>query len=270
VARKSSAEKTEVNAEVASSVQFDNPEDVQPINDSILEVDPKMLAETAQLPPKMDDPRWKSYVMSLFEPDELEDDRPKVAGLRRVVRKVIGPIVCGKAKVKQFPTLENGQRATAEYKVVILNKHMLDYDDQPYEMEFTDAADAWVHNIKGAEFALFPVANACTRAQVRALRNALSLDVAASEEMTDQPVEDAGLSGMITESQITKLDIKCQEFDIDLMKYINMGAIKYKKIDDVPYKKAIQMFSRLTDYQRKVKPIPEEITGYHSDWRGKA
>lgn len=243
-------------------VDFKNNEDIVPVEENFV-------VESVELPPSMSDTQWQNYVMSHFEADELEDGRPKVDGLRRVVRKLIGPIISGKASVKQVPTLENGQRSTVEYTVVVLNINNSEYGDAVSQLEFTDAADAWHANMppNGLEFARFPVAIASTRAEVRALRKVLNLKIAAAEEISNQPLAESGVDGQITEGQITKIDIKCQEHNINVMKFINMGKVQYKEIKDVSYDKAIKMFQLLTDYQRKIRDIPPTIQGYIADWR---
>jgi hypothetical protein len=263
----------EVNADVAASIDFDNISDVEPINDDgiITNIQPeeeKQEELVKEKEPKINDPDWTSWVLGQFEQNELDEGLPKVNGLRRMARKLIGPIIKSKSDTKQCPTIENEQRATVEYTIVILNKYLLEDDEEPHIIEFTDVADAYKGNIKGLEYARFPTANASTRAEVRVLRKLLNLSVVASEEISDQPLEEAGFSNRITESQITKIDIKCHQLNIDVMKFINMGKTKYNKIEDIPQITAVKMFGLINEYQQEVKPIPESIKGYSPSWRG--
>lgn len=271
----------EKNAEVAASLDFDNPEEVEIIEDPGLTGDFKSTTEDNRVvhsevvvPPKMDDISWTAWVMSQFEPSELDQGLPKANGLRRLVRKLIGPIISAYPDTRQCPTIENEHRATVEYTVIILNRYQLEDGEEPYEMRFGDVADAYLGNIRGLEYARFPSAMAATRAQVRALRMALNLAVVASEEVSDQPLEESGLTGKITESQITKIDIKCQQLDIDVIKFINMGKLKYNSITDVGHKKAIDMFAVINKYQQYDPTkadtglkIPDSIKGYRLNWR---
>jgi hypothetical protein len=150
--------------------------------------------------------------------------------------------------------------------VVVKNVHQLNDHETPYEVRYTDAADAYKGNVKGLEYARFPVAMAASRAQGRALRMALSLGVVAAEEISDQPLEEAGFSGTITKSQIDKIDIKCQQLNIDVLKFMNMGKQKYFSIEEVANRTAISMFKLLNEYQQGVKEIPTNILGYQTDW----
>lgn len=217
--------------------------------------------------PPMDSPDWKDWVMSHFLPTELDNGLPKVDGLRRVTRKLIGPILEGHTKVVQYPTIENEQRATVEYTVVVQNRHQLGDHETPYEVRFTDAADAFKGNVKGLEYARFPVAMAASRAQGRALRMALNLGVVAAEEISDQPLEEAGFASSITKSQIDKIDIKCQQLNIDVLKFMNIGTQKYYNIEEVSNRTAIKMFKLLNEYQQGVKEIPTGILGYQTEWK---
>ena len=90
----------EVNADVAAAVDFDNADYIQPIEDGdgiagavLTESEAKKELVKFQIPPKMDDPKWTDWVLSQFEPSELEEGLPKVDGLRRLTRKLIGPIL---------------------------------------------------------------------------------------------------------------------------------------------------------------------------------
>jgi hypothetical protein len=243
--------------------------DIQPIEDSLFcpadgpEVEPKTPI------PSITDIEWTNYVLGEFKPEELYEGMPKANGLRRLVRKLIGPILKSKAKIKQVPSIDNEQRSTAEYTVVVLNRYQLEENEEPYIIEFTDAADAWRGNLwaQSEEYAKFPVAMASTRAEVRALRKALNLGVVAAEEISDQPIEESGFSGRITESQISKIDIKCEQLDIDFMAFIGLG--KYKRIEDVSSSTGISMFKLLNEYQGNRKPIPDKIKGYKKNWRDK-
>lgn len=256
------SKKKEIVEEAVLSIDLDNPENVEILDD---ETD---INQDLTLDPKMDDPAWTTWVLGQFESSELEDGLPKVDGLRRLVRKLVGPIIKGKAKTRQAPTIENEQRATVEYTVRVLNKYQLYDYEEPYIVEFTDVADAYRGNIKGLEYARFPTAMAATRAEARALRKVLNLGIVASDEISDQPLEEAGFTGKISESQITKIDIKCQQLDIDVIKFINMGKVKYNSVENVSNNTAIKMFGLINEYQQEVKPIPESIIGYKPNWRG--
>jgi hypothetical protein len=227
--------------------------------------------------PKIEDIGWLDYVMSLFEPEELDDGYPKRNGLCRLVRKVFGPVLKSYPHTVQVPTPQNMMRATVEYNLVVLNRKMLEPGETPYEMHFADVADAYIDNIKGDAYVVFPTANASTRAEVRALRKILNIEIVAAEELPD-PSFNTSVSGEIPDSLVSKIDIKCAFLNIDLMKYINMGRGKpgkpepFTDIKEVPWALGQKMFNALNVYQQdiskgKTDVIPAKIVGYKSNWR---
>lgn len=227
--------------------------------------------------PKIEDPDWLDYVMSLFEPDELDDGYPKANGLRRIVRKVFGPIIKAYPHTVQIPTPQNLMRATVEFTVVVLNKKQLDQDEVPYEMHFADVADAYIDNIKGDVFASFPPAIASTRAEVRALRKMLNIGIVAAEELPD-PNFSKSVAGEIPDSLVNKIDSKCGFLNINVMKFINMGRGKpgkpavFGSIKEVSWALGQKMFSALNVYQQDISKggtdvIPAKIVGYNPNWR---
>jgi hypothetical protein len=216
--------------------------------------------------PTMEDPEWEDYILKQFMPEELDRGLPKANGLRRLVRKNIGPIISGKVHVCQVPTIDNEHRSTVEYELQILNIYNLQDGESPYVVTYSEAADAYLANVKGQEFARFPVAMASTRAQTRALRFALNLSKVSSEECTDMPLEASGFSKKITINQIESIDVKCQQLDIDVLKFIAMGKKKYKKMEDVSHEDAVSMFKLINLYQQQKKDVPDDIIGYDPDW----
>src|SRR4051794_38377276 len=103
----------ENNADVAASVNFGNVEDIQPLEEELIThdgiaINKNIQTEDLKIPPRIYEVGWNDYVMGEFQENEVEDGRPKVNGLRRLTRKLIGPILRGEANTKQFPMPENG------------------------------------------------------------------------------------------------------------------------------------------------------------------
>lgn len=221
--------------------------------------------------PDMTDPEWSSYVIRQLDDDEKDvDGNPYVHGLRRIVSKLLGPILKGKAHVIQAPRFiaDLGlamQPATVEYTLEILMGKTLDGID-PYVVELTDVADVYAGNTD-PEYARHPSAMAATRAEGRCLRKALQLKrVVAAEEMTLVPIEASGANGCITPTQINFIDKLCKQLKVDVMKYVNMGERKFDTIDDVPHKTALKMTEHLTVWTNNPSKVPESIKGYKIDW----
>jgi len=243
--------------------EIDFEKDIEPIEESIFK-------EVEQKPkdPTMLDPEWEAFVLSKFVASELIKGRPKVIGLRRVVRLLMGPILESISLPVAFPSLDNGQRCTATCSVTVLvNKPaVLESHQDPYEITVTDSSDAWHENVTGIEFIRYPVAMACTRAEGRALRKLLSIATPAAEEVSDQLVDVDSLNNIINDNQIMRIDIKCEQLNIDVWKFMNHGKKKYNKVKDIRFDTAAKMLGALVEYERNDN-IPEEIKGYNPDWR---
>lgn len=221
----------------------------------------------------MTDPKWSEYVMREFEEDELDPNgRPFVRGLRRVARKVLGPILESRAKVIQPPQLSTGEKtalmhpATVEYTVKFLWCRLEPGMDSAYQVYFTDCADVYFGNTD-PDFARHASATAATRAEARCLRKALQLKGIAAEESTLVPLEESSPTGGITPTQVTFVDILCQRNDINVLKYIGSGKHKFEKITDVKFSVAQQMMEHLSGLQNDRTKIKPEWKGYDPNWR---
>lgn len=221
----------------------------------------------APSPPSMSDPNWSEYVMGQFAEGELDENgRPLVHGLRRVVRKVLGPIIESSARVVQPPSLPPRleglsimQPAVVEYTVRVSTKYGL--------VTFSDAADAFHGNIGDIKFAAHLTAMAATRAESRALRKALQIKCIASEEASAVSPLETGVNGKIAPTQIYFIDAICSRTNINVVKFVNMGKNQYERIEDIPYLTAAKMVETLSGFQSNQSKIPESIRGYQKNWK---
>jgi hypothetical protein len=157
-------------------------------------------------------PEWQNYVLSQFSPDELyQGKHPNVNGLRRVVELVIGPIISGRVNTKDVTYHDSyggGFRVTAEYEITIMSK--------TGEVVFSSVADAGPDNTDKI-YRRYPAAMAETRAEARALRKALKIQVAASEELSKVAEEDDEPASSVQVSTIKsilyKLKINQEKFE---------------------------------------------------------
>ena len=129
-------------------------------------------------------------------------------------------------------------------------------------------------------FCAHPVATASTRAEGRALRKALKLRCLAAEELAKknivdivkQTVASAPTSGeyesdkRISSQQIQFIDNRCNQLDIDVAKFINLGENTYSSINDITKDSAKKMIKVLNAYQNGSE-IPDKIKGYNVNWR---
>lgn len=226
----------------------------------------KVLPDSVGMPdePAIHDPNWTPYVLSLLTEQEQVKGRPKVPGLRRLLPMLVGDIIENTTEVIQAPSPANGYIATVQAKVVIL--WIKDVPENGAMLRtFTGLADVYAGNTDPA-FARFASQTAETRAEGRAIKKALMLQVTTAEEMTDVSVDDNYLNGEITPTQINFLDMKCKQNDIDVLKFIASYKGAYKTIKEVPSSVACTMIKHLSDLQQDRKRIPDRIKGYDEHW----
>jgi hypothetical protein len=219
--------------------------------------------------PSMLSSEWHDYAMTLFDPSELIDGHPLVAGLRRVSELVLGPIVfSGPTQVFPVQREDHHGRATVVFSVEFANG-----------MRYAEVADSWEGNTDDM-FCAFAVAIASTRAEARALRKALKIKGVAAEELTKKDTAkivrdisntkassdgDYNEQSRMSDAQYNFMDVKCKQLNIDgkkLFKEFNVDSGK-----KVSKKVASDIIDKLNDYQRDKNSIPASITGYQEGWR---
>ena len=215
---------------------------------------------------------WHEYVMSHFKSNELIDGNPTCAGLRRVAEILLGEIVFS-GPTQIFPaTAPNGPgRATVVFTVEF------NWMNSGMSKSFAEVADVW-HGNTDDLFCAHPVATASTRAEGRALRKALKVRVLAAEELAKKDIvnvvqQSISTSGeynpddRISPQQVTFIDNKCKQLDINVIEFINIGAENYRSINDVKRESGKKMIRVLNEYQNQTTSIPEHILSYQEDWR---
>tara|TARA_B100000809_G_scaffold253278_1_gene289102 strand:- start:233 stop:1153 length:921 start_codon:yes stop_codon:yes gene_type:complete len=245
-------------------------EEEQGVDNTAKESDP---AEDEDRPSIFSD-EWSGYVMAHFKPNELIDGNPICAGLRRVAELLLGDIIeSGPEQV--FPATDNNGpgRATVVFSVTF------NWMNSDSTKTFKEVADVW-HGNTDDLFCAHPVATASTRAEGRALRKALKLRCLAAEELAkkdiveivQQAVKQAPTSGeyesdkRISSQQIHFIDNRCNQLDIDVFSFINIGEGEYSSINDVNKDNAKKMIKVLNSYQNGGE-IPDKIKGYKINWR---
>lgn len=219
--------------------------------------------------PHMLSPEWHEYAMTLFNPDELVDGHPLVAGLRRVSELVLGQIMfSGPTQVFPVQRDDHHGRATVVFTVRFSNGS-----------EYSEVADSWEGNTDDA-FCAYAVAIASTRAEARALRKALKIKGVAAEELTKKDTAkivrqisaskattdgDYDDQSRMSDAQYNFIDIKCKQLNINGEKLFGIFGANHKK--KVSKKVASEIIDRLNDYQRDKSSIPEEVLGYNEEWR---
>lgn len=231
--------------------------------------------------PKKGSPEWHDYVMAQFldsEVNEVQGQKlPNINGLRRVSTLFFGePIFSGSVDLRINHTNDPKDPGRAACT---------------YEVTFEDPANMCTRTYRGVgssffgntddEFCVFVEAIAETRAESRALRKALGINVNSSEEMTNKDGkqivnefvgESSGEWGEdqnITPSQVRVITKMCNDLKIDVNKFVNKKyhtgqttEPQFESIEKVPRAIAAAMISELNKYQTMTdasKEIPKEI-----------
>jgi len=209
-------------------------------------------------------PEWNNYVMGLFQPNELIDGNPNVAGLRRVAEMLIGEIISSKP-TQVFPVLSDGVgRATVVYEVV--------FELGDKTKTYGDTAEVWAGNTDDL-FCVHAAATASTKAEARSLRKALKIRAVAAEELCKKDVskyvaqED---NDRIQSEQITFIGMKCKKLNIDVMRFVNSGTKQYKSIYEVTRDTAAKMIKKIGSFSSDSSLIEEDIKHYKDDWNDNA
>ena len=219
--------------------------------------------------PSMLSPEWHDYAMTLFQPSEMVDGHPLVAGLRRVAEVVLGTIVfSGPTQVFPVQRDDHHGRATVIFTVEFSNG-----------VRYAEVADSWEGNTDDM-FCAFAVAIASTRAEARALRKALKIRGVAAEELTKKDTAkivrdisstkvasegDYDETGRMSDAQYNFIDVKCKQLNIDGKKLFSLFNVNSGK--KVTKKVASEIIDKLNDFQRDKSSVPEDILGYKQEWR---
>lgn len=141
-------------------------------------------------------PEWSDYVMGLFNPDEMVSGYPKINGLRRVASFLLGDIV--ESTPTQVIVIGGAGEKTVVVSYRIAIEWKLDYPvgfgnlvGAKQVRVFGGVADC---NETASGFGKHPSAVSDSKAEGRALRKALCLNVICAEEL--MAGEDTEISGI--------------------------------------------------------------------------
>jgi hypothetical protein len=201
---------------------------------------------------------------------------PKAGGLRRLVQKLLGPIVkSGPVQVTQT----DNESATVVYELHIMynvvnitnaNQSIREDDLLSSQLRvYSAAANVYRGNTPDI-FAVHSVATAETRAEGRALKRALYLSTYTAEEMNNDKdvsavfmVKEKSLESKIKSTQITAITTLCGRLGIDVHKFTSNEFPDRLVFDDtLSHANASKLMVILNKYQAKDStslPIPEAI-----------
>lgn len=216
------------------------------------------------------EPGWSDFVRSHFKEGETDDQgNPYVAGLRRVTRLLLGPIIQSYPEVIQAPRLEcdgDGRMylTPTTYKHTVVVRLVREGVDAL----FAEVADVYYVQRDGRkfantdpEYAIHASATCSTKAEARALRKLLQLSgVVAAEERLLVPIEEMGLDGLLTSAQACLIKQMCRQLSIDVSKFINMTGGNFQSdLSDVPSETADRMIQELHRYRHGKREVPAKV-----------
>jgi len=201
--------------------------------------------------PKMGEEGWTDYVLSLLRKDEMQDGNPTLFGLRRIAQQLISRIVECRTLVKQIPNPTNNFTATVVVEVTFDNRG-------GKGGLWSGAADVSKLNCM-EEYAKHPTATAESRAEGRALRKALGINVHTVDEVGISPV-DVNDDGLISANQVSSIDMMATtRLKISVLALLNSLGISDRATDELTVKEGIQVLGALQEFFNNPESIPEEI-----------
>lgn len=227
-------------------------------------VQEEVLAEVESRP-KFFSKEWTAFIMGQFTKDELEDDAPRVHGLRRVAQQVIGPITKSRVCVHQCPSRDNDQRAVVSYalSLMVLNPS---HPACGNELELEDVSDVFAGNTN-APYHVHATATAATKAEARVLRKALGLNKIAAEEQFDRnattyEVEVPTFEGKATDAQIVVADLMFKRLKICPQAFLkeHMNGLSKHELTEEQMQ---EVTKKLNSYSKE--KVPEHLQGYR-EW----
>lgn len=199
---------------------------------------------------------WQEFVLSQFHADEVKDDVPLVTGLRRLVAKLLGPIIFSGVNDLQ---IFGDNRASCTYRLVIdwrINVNGDRDDTLPInEVTFTAAAGCSVLNTE-PPFNKYPEAIADVRAEARAYRKALRLNTPSYEEMSAEERE-THVEGTINFNQKAFITNKCSQLGISLEKFLEEN--NYKDLNSLTRDQAHILIRKINQFQTDRVQVNDSI-----------
>jgi len=202
---------------------------------------------------------WQDYIMAQFREDELVDGCPKCNGMRRIAQLVLGDIISSKP-VQVFVVGHEPRTVTVAYEIVFdwkLNT-VVDYGNIMNmggdTRVFGGLADCTEEK---TVYGRHPAATAESKAEARALRKALALNVVTAEEKltgADEEMPRAKDSAQITKALAGVLKAKMSALKLDadttLKEFAQSVGTDCRSVDTMSMEEGRKMLAHLNKIQQ--------------------
>lgn len=215
--------------------------------------------------PKYGTDAWRKWILHQLQEDELYEGRPTLAGLRRLTEEHLGQIINSGPKSVKF---KNGVAVVVYNVILAFGDDMAEpnaFLGSDFYREFSASADAGPHNMTHPVYCKYPVAIAESRAESRALRRALCINVVSAEEVSGDDVLSSGspmgemevsaefnADSKLSGAQSALITTKCKQMKIDVNKLINM-FVGDVELSSLTREQAANLVKELTRYQSSAK-----------------
>lgn len=256
VAQMKKAELTTRYLDLVSKEAGDNMEFELEQCGSAQEVNPKTIEQALGV--SYGSQEWADFVLGHLKDDEMVDGYPKCNGLRRVAQLVLGDFLSAKATQIFITNSEEGRVVTVNYEIEIdwrlsrcvdfgaLNG-MLTNDVRV----FGGLADC-VED-KASVFGRHPAATAESKAEGRALRKALCLNVVSAEERilgSDEEMPKARATSSIIKPLRDIIMAKTSALKLDISNMIKEWSGKDRPLEDLTTEEGRELFAYINKYQQ--------------------
>ncbi len=221
-----------------------------------------LLETTQELLPRYGSKEWQSYILSLIAPDEQLDGFPRCFGLRRVAQLVLGDIISSKPTqivvIPQLSANDTPTRAvTVVYEIVFdwkMGNPIFVGADTPLQdyRTFGGMADC-VEDIN-TPYGKHPAASAETKAESRALKKALCLNILSAEEKVsgyDEVIEMAPSNARITTQLASFIEAKVSALKLNLGDVMKEFGTSNEVLTNIPLEEGVKLFSYINGLQNK-------------------
>lgn len=213
--------------------------------------DSKIIEGELVEPPSYMDPEWTDYVISQLDESEFWEGIPKLDGLRRLVEKLISPIVRVSVDIK--PVIGNSVAIIATATVLLRNGE-----------EFSAASDATPSSSpEGFRNRLTALAD--SRAKSKVYREILRLKNISTTEEVNQSI-DTDEHEPIVGSQTILINNLIKDISGTHKKRISVGKLikelfpsQNGDINVLKYSEAGKIIQKLSDFKAKRQDIPDSV-----------